>query len=151
MEIDQANRSYPRSHMNAYEANNGRREWTSAENDHASEPPRTPSLVATPEVQSPHYPNDSQPAEESGGVARRARSPDDDLLDDHADDSYMTASPANSRDDATRLAQKQRKRNFTNRTKTGCLTCRRRKKKCDEAQPECKCISTSYPMALLLK
>ncbi|KAB8621913.1 hypothetical protein FH972_026022 [Carpinus fangiana] len=34
--------------------------------------------------------------------------------------------------------QKQRKRNFSNRTKTGCLTCRSRKKKCDEAKPTCK-------------
>lgn len=33
---------------------------------------------------------------------------------------------------------KKRKRNFSNRTKTGCMTCRRRKKKCDEARPECK-------------
>lgn len=33
---------------------------------------------------------------------------------------------------------KKRKRNFSNRTKTGCLTCRKRKKKCDEAKPECK-------------
>jgi hypothetical protein len=32
---------------------------------------------------------------------------------------------------------KKRKRNFSNRTKTGCLTCRKRKKKCDEARPEC--------------
>ncbi|KAF2204751.1 hypothetical protein GQ43DRAFT_428675 [Delitschia confertaspora ATCC 74209] len=32
---------------------------------------------------------------------------------------------------------KKRKRQFTNRTKTGCGTCRRRKKKCDEAKPEC--------------
>ncbi|KAK8073610.1 hypothetical protein PG994_004509 [Apiospora phragmitis] len=32
---------------------------------------------------------------------------------------------------------KKRKRNFSNRTKTGCLTCRRRKKKCDETKPEC--------------
>ena len=30
-----------------------------------------------------------------------------------------------------------RKRNFSNRTKTGCLTCRQRKKKCDEARPHC--------------
>jgi hypothetical protein len=30
------------------------------------------------------------------------------------------------------------KRAFSNRTKTGCLTCRRRKKKCDEGQPRCK-------------
>ncbi|KAK8102626.1 hypothetical protein PG984_015772 [Apiospora sp. TS-2023a] len=32
---------------------------------------------------------------------------------------------------------KKRKRNFSNRTKTGCLTCRKRKKKCDESKPEC--------------
>ncbi|TKA81557.1 hypothetical protein B0A55_02996 [Friedmanniomyces simplex] len=32
---------------------------------------------------------------------------------------------------------KKRKRNFSNRTKTGCHTCRRRKKKCDEAKPHC--------------
>jgi hypothetical protein len=34
--------------------------------------------------------------------------------------------------------QKKRKRNFSNRTKTGCMTCRKRKKKCDESRPECK-------------
>ncbi|KAF1940187.1 trimeric LpxA-like protein [Clathrospora elynae] len=32
---------------------------------------------------------------------------------------------------------KKRKRQFANRTKTGCGTCRHRKKKCDEAKPEC--------------
>ncbi|KAN0098222.1 trimeric LpxA-like protein [Hyaloscypha variabilis] len=32
---------------------------------------------------------------------------------------------------------KQRKRQFSNRTKTGCMTCRRRKKKCDETRPGC--------------
>jgi hypothetical protein len=31
----------------------------------------------------------------------------------------------------------KRKRVFSNRTKTGCMTCRRRKKKCDEGQPQC--------------
>lgn len=35
---------------------------------------------------------------------------------------------------------KKRKRNFSNRTKTGCMTCRRRKKKCDESRPECKLL-----------
>ena len=34
--------------------------------------------------------------------------------------------------------QKKRKRQFANRTKTGCITCRRRKKKCDEGKPECR-------------
>lgn len=37
---------------------------------------------------------------------------------------------------------KKRKRNFSNRTKTGCLTCRKRKKKCDEARPTCRPYQT---------
>lgn len=36
------------------------------------------------------------------------------------------------------LMNPKRKRNFSNRTKTGCLTCRKRKKKCDEQHPMCK-------------
>ncbi|KAI9811585.1 MAG: Maltose acetyltransferase [Pycnora praestabilis] len=40
---------------------------------------------------------------------------------------------------------KRRKRVFSNRTKTGCLTCRRRKKKCDEQKPECQnCIRGGF-------
>ena len=39
----------------------------------------------------------------------------------------------------------KRKRVFSNRTKTGCLTCRRRKKKCDEGQPQCKSTHTRAP------
>jgi hypothetical protein len=42
------------------------------------------------------------------------------------------------RDISTQGDPKKRKRNFSNRTKTGCMTCRRRKKKCDEARPECE-------------
>ncbi|KAI5283680.1 Maltose acetyltransferase, partial [Ascosphaera aggregata] len=39
----------------------------------------------------------------------------------------------------------KRKRVFSNRTKTGCLTCRRRKKKCDEARPACNnCIRGGF-------
>jgi hypothetical protein len=37
---------------------------------------------------------------------------------------------------------------FTNRTKTGCQTCRRRKKKCDEVKPECMCPSLSTRLSL---
>lgn len=52
---------------------------------------------------------------------------------------YQTATYAQTRSNAVvQLDPKKRKRNFSNRTKTGCLTCRRRKKKCDEAKPECK-------------
>ncbi|KAM0236590.1 hypothetical protein ACHAP5_009357 [Fusarium lateritium] len=43
---------------------------------------------------------------------------------------------------------KKRKRNFSNRTKTGCLTCRKRKKKCDEQKPECgNCLRGSFVCA----
>lgn len=39
----------------------------------------------------------------------------------------------------------KRKRVFSNRTKTGCMTCRKRKKKCDEGHPFCKLL----PLVLL--
>ncbi|KAI1389486.1 uncharacterized protein F4822DRAFT_202373 [Hypoxylon trugodes] len=40
---------------------------------------------------------------------------------------------------------KKRKRNFSNRTKTGCLTCRKRKKKCDETKPHCtNCVRGGF-------
>ena len=40
----------------------------------------------------------------------------------------------------------KRKRNYSNRTKTGCLTCRSRKKRCDELRPECRnCIRSQQP------
>lgn len=42
------------------------------------------------------------------------------------------------RESSAQSDPKKRKRNFSNRTKTGCMTCRRRKKKCDETRPECK-------------
>lgn len=35
-------------------------------------------------------------------------------------------------------AAAEAQRNATGRSKTGCITCRRRKKKCDEAKPTCK-------------
>ncbi|OCT52728.1 hypothetical protein CLCR_10923 [Cladophialophora carrionii] len=40
------------------------------------------------------------------------------------------------------------KRKFSRRTKTGCLTCRRRKKKCDEARPAFigkNCVKGGFP------
>lgn len=47
--------------------------------------------------------------------------------------------------DANENDPKRRKRNFSNRTKTGCHTCRQRKKKCDEGKPEClNCIKGNF-------
>jgi hypothetical protein len=66
----------------------------------------------------------------------------------HHDHDYDQTSPGDDdrsgnpyspyRDLGPQSDAKKRKRNFSNRTKTGCMTCRRRKKKCDEARPECK-------------
>ncbi|KAK3722667.1 hypothetical protein LTR37_002237 [Vermiconidia calcicola] len=43
-------------------------------------------------------------------------------------------------------SKKGRKRNFSNRTKSGCHTCRSRKKKCDEAKPICNnCERGGFP------
>ena len=42
----------------------------------------------------------------------------------------------------------KRKRNFSNRTKTGCMTCRRRKKKCDEIRPHCMCLPSPFRLVL---
>ena len=58
-----------------------------------------------------------------------------------ADDPPNSAYPYGSdsrQDPMLQHDPKKRKRNFSNRTKTGCLTCRKRKKKCDEEKPECK-------------
>ena len=79
----------------------------------------------------------------------------------HSQNGYGTSSPG---DDESRSAygnaygqdqnpvqmqadMKKRKRNFSNRTKTGCMTCRKRKKKCDEGRPEC---TQKYPSNFLL-
>ncbi|KAK3402020.1 hypothetical protein B0T20DRAFT_128563 [Sordaria brevicollis] len=56
--------------------------------------------------------------------------------------------PDQRRDGTVQSDPKKRKRNFSNRTKTGCLTCRRRKKKCDETKPQCtNCIKGSFECA----
>ena len=60
--------------------------------------------------------------------------PDDDLGSQTAYGEYST-SRSGVQVDADR---KRRKRVFSNRTKTGCMTCRKRKKKCDEQKPECE-------------
>ncbi|RMJ04987.1 hypothetical protein BHE90_010562 [Fusarium euwallaceae] len=56
--------------------------------------------------------------------------------------------PEQRRDGVLQHDPKKRKRNFSNRTKTGCLTCRKRKKKCDEQKPECgNCLRGSFVCA----
>lgn len=75
---------------------------------------------------------DSMPMHES-----QFGSPDDD--DDHQHAHQYGDYGGTPRTQAQRdLDRTRRKRVFSNRTKTGCMTCRRRKKKCDELHPECK-------------
>ncbi|PWY66158.1 acetyltransferase [Aspergillus sclerotioniger CBS 115572] len=58
--------------------------------------------------------------------------------------SSLTAIPQERPQAAVQVAPK-RKRVFSNRTKTGCMTCRRRKKKCDEQHPACNnCIRGGF-------
>lgn len=47
------------------------------------------------------------------------------------------------------LDRKQRKRLFSNHTNTEYMTCRRRKEKCDEQNPECKTASTVFRTACI--
>lgn len=63
-------------------------------------------------------------------------SPEDD--DDHNAQQYADYGTNRSSQSGLDMDRKRRKRVFSNRTKTGCMTCRRRKKKCDEQHPECK-------------
>ena len=108
---------------------------------HGSEGPRPPY-----DPQRPGTPGDSDArlAEalrresmnvDSNPDARMGASPDD---DDSRDQSRLSEygtdrTPASG----VQVDHRRRKRVFSNRTKTGCMTCRRRKKKCDEQKPEC--------------
>ena len=91
-------------------------------------------------------PVSGQSEEPMGEMLRRAtshgdddQSPDGDDHDhDHDNGMYSGQYTPEHRRDGVISDPKKRKRNFSNRTKTGCLTCRRRKKKCDEQKPECE-------------
>lgn len=81
-----------------------------------------------------------------------AHTTDDGHNDDGSDQHYTSPPPGTthqtgdsagsppSRPGGPIVQINKRKRNFSNRTKTGCMTCRGRKKKCDEARPVCKLI-----------
>lgn len=104
------------------------------------EQPVDPSIA--PQAPRPYYtdPDDAHMAtvlqRETRGYENMSRdnygSPED---DDDPNGHYGDYGANRSSQD---LDRKRRKRVFSNRTKTGCMTCRRRKKKCDEQHPECK-------------
>ncbi|KAL2263789.1 hypothetical protein VTK26DRAFT_5081 [Humicola hyalothermophila] len=103
-------------------------------------------------------PVSAQSDEQANGLLRRATSQgeggeyaDYGNQSPDGDDRAMYSgeyTPEQRRDGVIQLDPKKRKRNFSNRTKTGCLTCRRRKKKCDEQKPEClNCVKGSFVCA----
>ena len=109
------------------------------------DPPLDPSIA--PSQERPYYSEshlaealqrenrsyDAMPGRENYG------SPED---DDDQSGQYGTYGGSRERDSqsVSEMDRKRRKRVFSNRTKTGCMTCRRRKKKCDEQHPECEFI-----------
>lgn len=74
---------------------------------------------------------DSGDSKAWGPASRSVETPEE--SDQHSFPSY-----AQDRSQAAVQVGPKRKRVFSNRTKTGCMTCRRRKKKCDEQHPQCK-------------
>ncbi|KAG8169013.1 hypothetical protein KVR01_001762 [Diaporthe batatas] len=105
-----------------------------------------------PYSQPPSAAPDSANTEEQIGDALRRATEDYPQTSPDGDDMSMTYSgqytPEQRRDGVVQSDPKKRKRNFSNRTKTGCLTCRKRKKKCDEAKPECSnCLRGGFVCA----
>ncbi|KUI56699.1 putative maltose O-acetyltransferase [Cytospora mali] len=93
---------------------------------------------------------DSAHTDEQVGDALRRATEDYQSSPDGDDRSmgYGSYTPEQRRDGVIQSDAKKRKRNFSNRTKTGCLTCRKRKKKCDEAKPECSnCLRGGFVCA----
>lgn len=129
--------------------------------------PATPPRGFRPASEEPEY-RDERAAYD---VRRRSPTPNQDgqpadplrpQLDQHSDYSHTSpdaedrsaplyGSPyaaEHGQDSAPQHDAKKRKRNFSNRTKTGCLTCRKRKKKCDEHKPECSnCVRGGFVCA----
>lgn len=119
---------------------------------HDYDQPVDPS-IAPQGARQPYYqdPQDAHMASELQRVNRgydsmsreQYGSPED---DDDPHGQYEYGGSRNSQD----LDRKRRKRVFSNRTKTGCMTCRRRKKKCDEQHPECQYIVESLHIFLVI-
>lgn len=93
-----------------------------------------------------HQSSYNLPDEQLGEVLQRASQNIEERHHEYAspgdDEQPYTPYDNDRRELSAQSDPKKRKRNFSNRTKTGCMTCRRRKKKCDETRPECECSSS---------
>lgn len=84
----------------------------------------------------------SRREDEAGGTSRKDRAPDGPQPSESAND--YSSTPGYTRA-GVQVDKSKRKRQFSKRTKTGCGTCRRRKKKCDEAKPTCNnCVRGGF-------
>ena len=108
-----------------------------------------PSNNAPQWEQPPSYPQGYHDENEQTGTENTGRPPSSQRSSEHQGSHGSWAfthshqdsnEPEDSsyQDNGQPQANPKRKRNFSNRTKTGCMTCRKRKKKCDEAHPFCR-------------
>lgn len=87
----------------------------------------TNSAQSSPPAPEGHHVNDYSREPSEQHYASSANGQEQDRFDEGGTGKHSPLQPG-----------QKRKRNFSNRTKTGCVTCRRRKKKCDEARPICR-------------
>ncbi|KAF2636038.1 hypothetical protein P280DRAFT_163341 [Massarina eburnea CBS 473.64] len=105
-----------------------------ADSDRAWPPPRNGPHNNYHEA---HH-RDPRPMEPSSDAMNRESQHDSQVVTMEGPNGFERSSTTEMTRAGVQVDPKKRKRQFANRTKTGCGTCRRRKKKCDEAKPECK-------------
>ncbi|KAJ5340164.1 Maltose/galactoside acetyltransferase [Penicillium brevicompactum] len=90
--------------------------------------------------------DDSNP-QVTDALEREAQKQEPQTLHGNAPDFVSASFPshASKQPEAAGQVAQKRKRVFSHRSKTGCMTCRRRKKKCDEQHPACNnCIRGGF-------
>jgi hypothetical protein len=89
--------------------------------------------------------DDSNP-QVTDALEREVQKQEPQTLHDNPPDviSASFSSHASKQPEAAVQVARKRKRVFSHRSKTGCMTCRRRKKKCDEQHPACKSSDLSF-------
>ncbi|KAJ6260336.1 hypothetical protein Dda_4562 [Drechslerella dactyloides] len=86
------------------------------------------------------------PANFEAHVQQLQGTPQNDHLRSYDANVSPSMTPTNGVNRTPGQPETKRKRIFSNRTKTGCITCRRRKKKCDEGKPACNnCKRGGFP------
>ncbi|WPG98373.1 Hypothetical protein R9X50_00116300 [Acrodontium crateriforme] len=113
-------------------------QWNPANGDPLPPPrPETVDVLAESLKRELHGQRDDHPNAELASPEEMSTSPKG---DDYRQSGANAYSPDSQHDSQQNAGDdpKKRKRVFSNRTKTGCHTCRSRKKKCDEGKPICQ-------------